>query len=415
MDLKNVKTNNKGFYYYINDEFVNVRIAFNFSISNNKEDFFKARLLSGLMCKSNKKYKSFKEINDKAKELYGLYFNVRPKIIGAKRFITFSLNTVSERIIEEEYFNDALEYFYDMIFKVDFTNEKVFNELKKEMLNAEKNKLSNPANVQGILFYKNVTEESECNNLNITDINEIEEIISSITISDLEKLYNEILKSYYCGYSFGDLTKENNKSIMDLFKFENTNITDDYNFKEIMNEKDEEIISDKTSQSYLYAAYDIKNYDFNNSYIYSTIEYMLNSTNGLCLNILREKYGIVYHAYAEFDNRHGFMYFHAQIDKKNKEKALSGIEEIFEKLHDKKEVEKLLEYAKEKQKELLYTEMENMGPNVAELNNYIFKSGIPSDERIKKIESLTVDDIINQIDNLEKKYTFFFRGDKDEK
>lgn len=415
MDLKKVKTNNKGFYYYITDEFVNVRIAFNFSINNNKEDFFKARLLSGLMYKSNKKYKSFKEINDKAKELYGLFFSATPKIIGTKRFMSFSLNMVSERVIEEKYFNDALKYFYDMIYEVDFTNEKVFNELKKEMLNVERNKLSNPANVQGVMFYKNVTVEGDYNNLNITDINEIEKIVSDITISDLEELYNKILKSYYCGYSFGDLTEENNKSIMNLFKFENTNITDDYNFKEIMNEKEEEVINDKTSQSYLYVAYDIKDYDFNNNYIYSTIEYMLNSSNGLCLNILRQKYGIVYHAYARFDARSGFMYFHAQIDKKNKDKAIEGIEEIFEKLHDKKEVEKLLEYAKEKQKELAYTEMENINTNVGELNNYIFKSGISSDERIKKIESLTVNDIINQIDNLEKKYTFFFRGDKDEK
>lgn len=35
-------------------------------------------------------------------------------------------------------------------------------------------------------------------------------------------------------------------------------------------------------------------------------------------------------------------------------------------------------------------------------------------EMVDKINALTIDDIINQINNLEKKFIFLYEGDKDE-
>ena len=49
-----------------------------------------------------------------------------------------------------------------------------------------------------------------------------------------------------------------------------------------------------------------------------------------------------------------------------------------------------------------------------EITDYILKLSPTSEEYLKQINMLTVDDIINQIDNLEYKCMFFYKGDKNE-
>ena len=109
------------------------------------------------------------------------------------------------------------------------------------------------------------------------------------------------------------------------------------------------------------------------------------------------------------------MYICAQIDQKNKDIALNGIDEIFEKLCNKNEIKRLLKYAVEKQNQLYYTNTENLSSNINELENYVYKKSISSEEEIKLVNKIKIDDIIKQVNNLEKKFIFFYKGEKNEK
>lgn len=104
----------------------------------------------------------------------------------------------------------------------------------------------------------------------------------------------------------------------------------------------------------------------------------------------------------------------APIDYKNKEKALKGIDRIMELMHDREYVQKLLDYIKERRHLTFYTSEENLLANVDEMEDYILKIQAPKDERLEIIDNISVDDIINEVDNMTRKVVFFFRGDKRE-
>ena len=91
MNIKNIKSNNNGFYYYKTDEFATIDIRYYFNYENIKENYIKARILSNYLLKTNEIYKTQKQISDKTKELYGLSVNIGNKNFGSKTFIYFEL------------------------------------------------------------------------------------------------------------------------------------------------------------------------------------------------------------------------------------------------------------------------------------------------------------------------------------
>ena len=138
MNIKNIKSNNNGFYYYKTDEFATIDIRYYFNYENTKENYIKAKILSNYLLKTNKLYKTQKEITDRSKELYGLSVNIGNKEFGSKTFIYFELKMANPRIIEEDYFNDALEFYKNIMLKPNFKDNKldmeVFNQIKKKII-----------------------------------------------------------------------------------------------------------------------------------------------------------------------------------------------------------------------------------------------------------------------------------------
>ena len=80
---------------------------------------------------------------------------------------------------------------------------------------------------------------------------------------------------------------------------------------------------------------------------------LLNNNNGPIYSVYRTKLGISYSRYEQILYKNGVFFIKADIDKKNKQKAINGLKEIFDILNDKKELEKLLEFTKERRKQLL--------------------------------------------------------------
>ncbi len=141
---------------------------------------------------------------------------------------------------------------------------------------------------------------------------------------------------------------------------------------------------------------------------------MLSTGNGLCHKVLRSELGLVYSSGA-FINKYrmfGFLYLGANISGENKDKCLDGIDEIFKRLKDKKQVSELLQYAKDKLNQEYYFSGEDVNNVIGDFSCYVFGTYPDKEELYKKINELSSDDIISEVDNIVKKYVFVGRGVK---
>lgn len=414
----NIK-NNKGFYYYKTNDFATMYIRHYFNYENTKENCIKSMILSKYLIKTNEVYKTAKEISDKSKELYGLNVLVRQRTFGSKTMLSFELKMVNPRVIEEDYFLDALNFYKCIMLKPNFKDGKLDNELfnliKNEIINKKKNEFKDPSIMNERLFYKNVIPNSDINNHNIADEKEFDSIINNIKDVDIINFYNEVINNYISSFAVGNLLDKEIKLIENAFDFKQIDFDYKYDYKDEIVNKDIEIISNDTTQSNIYFVYDIKDYDFKKSYMYDALNTMLLYNSGPIYNVYRTNLGIMYAGYAGILYNNGLLFIKIDIDKKNQEKSINGLKDVFNILHDKKEVSKLLKFAKEKRKELLNSHSEDILSIVKEVENYTLKYDLFEKDKLKLINKLTIDDVINQINNLEYKCMYFYKGDKNEK
>lgn len=418
MNIDNIKKFNDNLYVYKTEDFATVKIKYSFSFENTKENYIKARIIGLYLERINSKYKNHKDINDKCRELYGLRLSIVPEIIGSKYFLSYSIELPSPNAVQDDYFEDAVDFFKDMMlypyFPENKLDDRTFLEVKKEIKDLEKNIFKDPNKMQKRLFLHAIAPDSIMNNYFTVNLEEFLKIVDNITDTEIIDFYNTTMKNFVASYVFGNLRDEEIELIGNSINLKKIKLDTNYAIIQKLENSSSEIVSSDTTQSYLYVVFEIRDFDLDRKYIYKTIGYMLNSSMaGLCLSILRGKLNIVYHAFGEFMNMRGLLCICAQIDKSNKNSALDGIDEIFEKLHDRNEVERLLDYAKEKQNQKLYTDYENFNANITELEAFVYHIAISSNKEIKLINNLTVDDIIRQVENFEKKYIFFYKGDKD--
>ena len=419
MNIKDIKCKNKTIYYYKTKDFATIDIRHYFYFESNKENYIKSLLLNCYLLRTNEKYKTQKEINDKTKELYGLKINITNYSPGIKSLNCFEFKMVNPRVIEEDYFLDAINFYKDIILKPNFKDNKldkeVFSQIKKELIDKEKNNIKDPNILNERLYYKNTFPKSIINSRIITDIKELEEIINNIKDIDIINFYNEIMNNYVTSIAFGNLLNEEISLIENSFDFKPSKFDFKYDIKETINNKDTEIVSKDTTQSYIYFTYDIKNFKKENKYLYEVLMIMLNNSNGPIYNTYRTKMGIMYSGYSITLFNFGGMFILVNIDKASKDKAIQGLKEIFDILHDEKELNKLLKFAKERIKETFISNSENVDSVINELESYVLKNDLSTEEKLKLVNKLTIKDIINQIDNLEYKSMYFYKGDKNEK
>ena len=400
MDLNKLSNVNE-IYFYKTDDFATIKLKLLFKIDNTIEEIVKTRLLSLYLERTNKVYKSYKEIKDKCKYFYNMNIDFKQTFIGKENFLSFSVNMLSPRLIEDDYLKDAIVFIHEMLFNPNFENnkldKKIITSLKKDLINEEERNLGNPKIMREKMLFKEVMPSSNLCTNNITDISYFKNIINNISDKELINLYNKIInESFYKGYVIGDINKKEIK----IFNF----------FLIYIGESE---IIHESNESNLKVVYKLENYDINKHYLYKMLSRMLGGSHGLCQKVLRSEKGLVYSSGA-FINKYmyfGFMIISANIIFENKEKCLNGIDEIFTLLKDKKMVADLLGLEKEKLAQENYVSSEDINEVTRDLERYIFENRLSSEELEKLIKELTPDDIIKELPNINKKYVFFGKGE----
>jgi hypothetical protein len=134
------------------------------------------------------------------------------------------------------------------------------------------------------------------------------------------------MKHFHSGLVFGNITQEQFNSFVDTMSLEPCakKLNFDRDVKTV--EGDIEVEKD-SEQSYIYVTYD---FDDLTAAKYRVLNNIFNSSSGICYELLRDKYGLVYSFYVDIMFYLKKLYFYSEIDYSKKEKFLETLDEIIE-------------------------------------------------------------------------------------
>lgn len=408
-------------YYYHTDKYTTMNINLLFSLECTKKNVMLVDLLCDYMQECNSKYKNYKDLSEKAMELYSINNRYRAIIDNDSLLFKVSISMFDPKLVKDDYFDEAMNYVKTSLYEPYFIdgkpNKKIYDKIKNILIENLKDIVVHPNAKAEVGYYKTAYPNTSLLKDKFSSVEEIEEIFNDITENDLYKMYREIIDNSFVGMSImGNLSDDNLKVIKGIFKFKNIkrekikrHIKYDIDeFKEVT-EKDPEI-----KESTLYVMYKCNDYKVRDVYTYQTIVKMINYEVGRLMHkILRDKYNLIYSGDVRFMPYYGTMDFVCNINSSNKNKCLDAIEEILETIKNKEETQVMLDKTVEKLNDRLYVFDENKWNYISLLDAKI-RGGKRSPLSYKnKVAKLKTNDIIDGINRLEKKVVYLYEGTKE--
>ena len=404
--------NDRGVYLYKDDSFNTISICLSWLASNSDRDNAIYDLMTDYIMNSNKLYTSRDEINNVSKYLYGIDIYVDLTSMGKQKEFEFNIDMVSPTVVGDNYANDAFMFAKALLECPAFNDQELFETYKRVRLSNIKSGLCSSVKKARDLYFENVIPVDGERYLHTTDYKKIEELFNSITLKDLRRLYKKTIndKNFHNGLVFGNITDEEFKLFREWFPYESNMGKLDYRRNRPINEGTIIIPTDSTDQSIVYQTFSLDRGDRGTIDLLADI--FMGSSN-LCLEILREKYRLVYESFCQiyyFDN---FMYIKSKIDKKDLDKLIEATDEMLSIVQDEKSLKPYLDRAKEATKidgNLLSEDRDSL---IRELTNRINDTydGYDYNKFTEDVDKVKEEDVTKLTKTIKRKNVFMYRGD----
>jgi predicted Zn-dependent peptidase len=419
MKIKEISKKNN-IHFYKTNKYTSYNICYYFKLENQKKEKLTFLLLTSYLKKTNSIYKTEKDINIEQLKLYGIklnfsYSNITNNLIGR-----LEIHMPDPKLVKDNYYEKALEFVSNIIYKPKINNnkldEKIIDLNKKERINKAREYLITPeAKEQTLSVTNTCLKNTYLKEIYYENIDEFIEIINSIKDSDIINMYNKLLNSSYIGTSImGNLDNSEIKLLKEKIHFKKVNIDTDYKYPIKLEKQDIKDTDKDIKESTLEIMYQINNLTEKDIPGIIILSMIMNYDSGRLIHkILRDKYNLVYGAYAYFNYRTNTLYFEASIDSKNKNNCIKAMDELMEKLKDEKYLEeeiikakkqiKIQDYLMDENKWSMFTKVERKVLNTR--NKYITKY---------YINRVNAKNLIKLVNNLERKVVYLYEGTKEE-
>lgn len=330
--------------YKINSEkFKSVYFSINFTMPVNKRQISENALLSAVLGKSNKKFKTQKEIQMYLYSLYGANFDIGIEKFGDLYNIEFRGECINKKYLPNntDVVNEVLEFLYDAIYNPNVLNgafdEEVVEREKKFILNKIREVKDDK-----LRYGIRKMEELMCKDEPFsTYVYGDEDDIYKITSSDLYKRYNEVISNSCITFIIsGNLLgyEDIEEKVKNIF---NNKLVSKLNYKELIyNQKlnhNQEVVeeSQQTTQSVLSYGLRINNPNSNDFYKLSVYNALLGGTpSSKLFQNFREKESLAYTVRSRYYRFKDIIIIYAGIQKENYEKAKLVLENEINKIKD---------------------------------------------------------------------------------
>lgn len=422
MKIKKIDVNGYDVYIYKTKKYSSIYMRFLFEMPYNKRNIYCSDILEEYMIHSSRNYKTRKEIEDKRMELYSLNFGMNNSVRGEKMLTHANFSFYDPDLVKDDYIKDALTFTRDILLNPNFDN----GVLDKQELRRSTDNIKNSIG-EGLMDYRTRASNSFIETLFpnsymtediIHSIDEFEDLINSFKDKDYINMHDKLINNSLVGLVImGNFKDEYIEYLEELFKFKST-IKLDRDFKETLSISKEtdfytKISDVDTKESALRLVYNCPARSYRDKVIYNMISRMLSGTGNILFKVLRDEMKLVYSTNSSFNNKLDYMVLSAYIDKKNVEAAEDGIKNALKRLENRELVDDLLTQMKEKNEMFIYTFDENKTNLFYELYDKAFKLERTDKERVKIMEKVTTDDILNALKKMELVKVFFYEGVKE--
>lgn len=330
--------------YKINSEkFKSIYFSINFTMPVNKRQISENALLSAVLGKSNKKFKTQKEIQMYLYSLYGANFDIGIEKFGDLYNIEFRGECINKKYLPNntDVVNEVLEFLYDAIYNPNVLNGAFDEEVVEREKDFILNKIREVKDDK-LRYGIRKMEELMCKDEPFsTYVYGDEDDIYNITSSDLYKRYNEVISNSCITFIIsGNLLgyEDIEEKVNNIF---NNKLVSKLNYKELIyNQKlnhIQEVVeeSQQTTQSVLSYGLRINNPNSNDFYKLSVYNALLGGTpSSKLFQNFREKESLAYTVRSRYYRFKDIIIIYAGIQKENYEKAKLVIENEINKIKD---------------------------------------------------------------------------------
>lgn len=330
--------------YKINSEkFKSIYFSINFTMPVNKRQISENALLSAVLGKSNKKFKTQKEIQMYLYSLYGANFDIGIEKFGDLYNIEFRGECINKKYLPNntDVVNEVLEFLYDAIYNPNVLNGAFDEEVVEREKDFILNKIREVKDDK-LRYGIRKMEELMCKDEPFsTYVYGDEEDIYKITSSDLYKRYNEVISNSCITFIIsGNLLgyEDIEEKVNNIF---NNKLVSKLNYKDLIyNQKlnhNQEVVeeSQQTTQSVLSYGLRINNSNSDDFYKLSVYNALLGGTpSSKLFQNFREKESLAYTVRSRYYRFKDIIIIYAGIQKENYEKAKLVLENEINKIKD---------------------------------------------------------------------------------
>lgn len=410
--------------YKINSEkFKSIYFSVNFTMPVNKRQISENALLSAVLGKSNKKFKTQKEIQMYLYSLYGSNFDIGIERFGDLYNIEFRCECINKEYLPNntDVVNEVLEFLYDAIYNPNVLNG-VFDE---EVVEREKDFILNKIREvkdDKLRYGIRKMEELMCKDEPFsTYVYGDEEDIYKITSSDLYKRYNEVISNSCITFILsGNLLgyEDIEEKVNNIF---NNKLVSKLNYKDLIyNQKlnhNQEVVeeSQQTTQSVLSYGLRINNTNSDDFYKLSVYNALLGGTpSSKLFQNFREKESLAYTVRSRYYRFKDIIIIYAGIQKENYEKAKLVLENEINKIKDGEISDEEFEASKKS----IISDLKEWNDSKIALSKMFISNlfslkndSLTLEQMVDKLEKVTKQDIIDIASKITIEKIYFLGGE----
>lgn len=397
-----------------------IDFLFIYPVKYNKKYLFYLSLMKQILLTTSFDYQTEEKYKKRYQKLMIIDESMYTKRLNNNLYIEFTLTVPNPNKISNYNLEEAFSFFVKTIYNPNVANSK-FNE---EVFEREKCYLKE----KNLYNMKNVYAKSYQSFLNIVDDNGIlkdniynnMDLIDTATPEGLYEVYHHLIQENNpIIIVYGNVDKKINNLITKYVHRNNKRIMvkkDYYHFFKpyekvrVVEEKS------KYNQSILYVAYKIKKIKREDQLYIVLIKNILGvGANSLIFKTLRVENGLVYSAKTWCNIYAGLLVVEAYIDKKSKKKVISKVENIINRLKDKKFLKTQIERILKDMKLDLIREQDNKRKHLVDFLSEKFDYGYNLETLIDFYSNMDFELLIDFIKRLKLDTIYFLEGEFDEK
>ncbi|CCV64452.1 Zn-dependent peptidase [Alteracholeplasma palmae J233] len=397
-----------------NHTFKTIQIVFWYNEVLNEKTIAYRFLLGKLLRYYTDESKTAKKLNEEFSYLYGARLSEGVKMFKGNHYLYYCLTIANADIVNEpNLLLEALKLYQKIVYNRQRFDNKNVNIVKKQLLELIEKRKEDKSEIAKLGYYNKVFS----NHIFGKDLIGTKEEVSEITSEKLYDYYqNSFLNNELTITINGDISESDEAFIRNNFPIAKDLPKPNLELETFVKNTEIQLHEEYTKmhQALIYIGYfsdityDSKNYEA------MVLMYILlgSSPDSRLFRIIREQMMLAYEVDAEYDIDRKLLTVYAGVELSKKELAQEKILDIMENLIQYGPTVSELDSAKKYLKSVMYTSQDyQLSQTFREFLNLFFTENKTLEEKIKKIDAVTINDVKEVLNGLELTGIYILHGD----